>query len=123
MKSQLGVIKKMQSGGEIPVQINDDVISKITHNVGVKKLKKRFQGSSQGVEEVEHNYNLCFHDNFKDKLFVISQVRIFDGQRIVKDKFNSYCFDLSGNEIDFDLKDNYVDGFYENCYILKQLMN
>ena len=124
MESQLGIIKTMQSGGQIPVNVNEETISKIKKTIGTNKAKKIFQNvNPQGLEEIEFDYKLCYHDNFNDKLFVISQKRQFNGQKIIKDKFCIYCFDLKGNEIEYDLKDNYINGFYENCYILKQLMN
>jgi hypothetical protein len=123
MRTQLGIIK-MADGGEVPaINVSDDVIKKIRRNVGLKKLYKSQNFGTQGLDEVEFDHKLCYHDKYKDKLFGICQVKMFDGQKMVKDRFRVYCFDFNGNEIPFDQKSECIDAFYENCYIIKQLLN
>lgn len=120
MNTQLGIIK-MATGGVVPnLKVKEEAIKNIRTNLGLKKLMSQNQG--QGLMDVEFDHKLCYNERFKDNLFGICQVRTFDGQRMIKDRFRVYCFDMDGREIPFDEKKECVNGFYENCYVIKQLL-
>ena len=120
MKTQLGMYKTMAEGGLAPdIVVGDDVIKKIRASLVLKNFNNTFNFQKLGQEDNEYDYKICFNDNHKDKLFVISQVKTFDNNKLVSHRFNLYCYDVSGNKIDFNQYTDCTNGFYENCYILK----
>ena len=52
-------------------------------------------------------------------MLTCSTVLLFDNNKLVSHRFNLYCYDVSGNKIDFNQYTDCTNGFYENCYILK----
>lgn len=122
MKTQLGLYKTMELGGAVPdIQVHDDIVKKIRGKISMIKFQNS-QGDfkQQGKNEVEFNYNLCYHESHKDKLFVICQVKSYDSHKLVGHNFKVYAFDNNGNLIDFNQNQQCINGFFENSYIIKE---
>jgi len=120
MKTQLGLYS-MEDGGSVPdVKVSDEAFDNIKQLIGFLKLENSLVNSVQGKLEIEHSYNLCYHEKFKDNLFVICQVRTYENSSLTGNKFKVYAFDKEGYEVPFEQEESCTDGFYENCYILKE---
>ena len=120
MKTQLGLYS-MEDGGSVPeINVSEQASENIKHLIGFLKLENSLITSSQGRVNIEYDYNLCYNEKFKDNLFVICQVRTYENSSLTGNKFKVYAFDMEGYEIPFEQDEVCIDGFYENCYILKE---
>lgn len=120
MKTQLGMYKTMQNGGIAPeINVSDDLIKKIRSTLVMKNFHNDLNFNKQGFSNEEFDYKICYNEKHKDKLFVISQIKTFDNQRLVGHKFKIYCYDFNGDKVNFNQDTDCIDGFYENCYIIK----
>lgn len=122
MKTQLGLYRTMELGGSVPnINVPDDVVKKIRGKISMIKFQNS-QGDfkQQGRNETEFNYNLCYHDKHKNKLFIICQVKSYEGHKLVGHNFKVYAFDKKGYIVEFDQDKECVNGFYENAYVIKE---
>jgi hypothetical protein len=123
MKTQIGLYKKMmEQGGTTPeININKEILDKIQKEIATLNLSKELMldFKNQGFQNEEFDYKLCFNENHPENLFVISQIKTFDNNRLVAHKFKVYCYDTNGNKARFNQDKECIDGFYENCYIIK----
>ena len=111
----------MEEGGTIPdVKVSNEAFDNIKSLIGFIKLESSIITGVQGKIEIEYCYNLCYHENFKENLFVVCQVRTFDNSSLKSNKFKVYAFDLDGFEVPFEQDSSCNEGFFENCYILKE---